>query len=60
MQRDAVFKEQREQRVRNRLRKVLGFPGFVVGEPQNTITQVAVFTDDVGVRVVQIVMRMAP
>ena len=60
VQRDAVLEERRQQERVERVAEVVGPPRLVLGHPQDPVADVAVLADDVRVRVVHVVVGVAP
>ena len=60
MQRDAVLEERRQQERVKRVAEVVRPPRLVLGHPQDPVADVAVLADDVRVRVVHVVVGVAP
>ena len=58
--RDPVLEEGREQRRVQRVAEVVRAPRLILGHAQDAVADVAILADDVRVRVVHVVVRVAP
>ena len=57
---DAVLEEQREQRVVDQIAGVEGLPSLIAGDAQESVSDVVVHSEDVGVLVMQVVVGLLP
>ena len=58
--RDAVLEEQREQRVVDQVAGVEGLPALIAGDAEESVSDVVVHSEDVGVLVMQVVVGLLP